>query len=364
MAKNHITPFTVTSIDTLGQGVSKLSGKVTFIAKTMIGDEGEAQVVSERKGVIFARLKNLHKASSHRITPECIHFAQCPSCHFLHISYEEELKIKKESFQRLMRKMELPDVNVIGAPERFSYRNRIQLHYSLKSKLIGMRDPLSQTIIPIPSCKIAIGPVTQELTRLYQNDQWIKEAPRSPVEGHVEIYQHEGAVKVTWNGPYAAGGFSQVYELMNQKLKSTIKEEVGKLVGVLDLFGGNGNLSQNLNYSQRLCVDLYSSPQGADFFSQDLYHRNALSNVISEVKRRNLRLTHLLIDPPRSGLKDLCNWVSQFRPQHIIYVSCDPHTLARDLGGLADYSLKKAFVFDFFPSTFHFESLVILERKS
>ena len=151
---------------------------------------------------------------------------------------------------------------------------------------------------------------------------------------------------------------------MNEALKSTLKDQLGMLNGVVDLFGGNGNLSKDLNYSKRLCIDLYSKLPGPDFFSQDIYHKGALQNVIREIGKRNLAVTHLLIDPPRSGLKNLGQWASELSPQQIIYVSCDPHTLARDILELPDYEVKKAIVFDFFPSTFHFESLVILDRKS
>ena len=172
MLKNRIIPFVISGVDTLGQGVSKISDKVLFIPKTMVGDEGEAEVVSEKKGVIFARVKSFHKKSSERTAPSCEHFEHCHSCHFLHLSYEHELKIKKASFEQLMRKAKLPPVEIIGAPQRSSYRNRIQLHYSLKSKLIGMLDPVTQAIIPIPRCQIGSAPVTHELHRLYQNNQW------------------------------------------------------------------------------------------------------------------------------------------------------------------------------------------------
>jgi 23S rRNA (uracil1939-C5)-methyltransferase len=363
MVKNRIIPFVVTSVDSLGQGVSKVTEKITFIAKTAVGDEGEAEIISEKKGVSFARVKILHKSSAQRVPPSCLHYGQCPSCHFLHISYEEELKIKKQSFEYLMRKMELPTVQVVGAPERLSYRNRIQLHYSLKSKLIGMRDPLTQAIHPIPQCRIGKDQVTKEMARLYHQDQWLKEAPKIPAEGHVEIYAHDNQLKTSWNRPYAEGGFTQVNESMNQLLKSALMKELKSMQGVLDLFGGNGNLSENLHYSKRLCVDLYGKLPGTDFFSQDLYLDSALSRVLHELKIRSLQVSHLLIDPPRSGLKNLNQWAQHLRPEQIIYVSCDPHTLARDVQALTDYDIKKAYVFDFFPSTFHFESLLILDRK-
>lgn len=363
MVKNRIIPFVISSVDSLGQGVSKVSDKVVFIPKTALGDEGEAEVIREKKGVIFARVKRLERKSPKRIEALCVHYESCHSCHFLHLSYEEELKIKKQTFEQLLRKTELPTVEVLGAPQRMSYRNRIQLHYSLKSKLIGMRDPLTLAICPIPRCRMGESEVEKELIRLYTDDQWLKEAPKNSPEGHVEIYALGDHLQVSWNRPYAEGGFTQVYDSMNQLLKSTLTTELPSTRGILDLFGGNGNLSEKLNYSSRLCVDLYQRTPGSDFFSQDLYEASALPRVLSELKKRALTVSHLLIDPPRSGLKNLSDWAQEIKPEQIVYVSCDPHTLARDVLGLGDYAVKKAFVFDFFPSTFHFESLLILQRK-
>lgn len=366
MRQKRTVPFEITGMDSLGQGVSKLSDKVTFIPKTTVGDKGDAEIMAEKKGVAFAKASHFSKLSEDRIKPECIHFDTCPSCHYQHVPYERELEFKKENFLKLFRKLPLPEVEVISAPRRFFYRNRIQLHYSLKSKLIGMRDSQTFRITPIPDCIIGEPQVLDEVKRLYQNNTWLKEAPSAPMEGHVEIYFTDNQLKVNWNKSYAEGGFTQVFQEMNLKLKDILSKK-WTLPGqsdLLDLFGGNGNLSNSLNYSRRLCVDLYRKLPGDDFLNQDLYADDALKNVLKELKNRNLQIANLLLDPPRSGLKNLRQWIDTLKPESIAYVSCDPHTLARDLLSLEGYEVKKAFLIDFFPSTFHFESFIILERKS
>ena len=365
MRTKRTIPFEITSMDSLGQGVSKLGDKVTFIPKTAPGDKGSAVIMAEKKGVAFARCEELSTKSELRTTPACVHYGKCPSCHFQHVSYSDELIFKKESFKRLFRKLPLPEVELVAAPERFNYRNRIQLHYSLKSKLLGMRDPMTSEIIPIPECLIGVPEILKEMGRLYQNNAWIQDAPSAPMEGHVEIYFKDGEVRTSWNKPYAEGGFTQVYQLMNAKLKALLEQEwrPGGNGEILDLFGGDGNLSQNLPYSKRLCVDIYPHSKGNEFFGMNLYSKDALKMVQQELKKRNLTPQNLLIDPPRSGLKDLSSWLLALRPSQVAYVSCDPHTLARDLSAIEGYSIKKAFLIDFFPSTFHFESMIFLERK-
>lgn len=365
MRTKHTIPFEITGVDSLGQGVSKLSDKVTFIPKTAPGDKGEAVIMSEKKGVIFARLDLLSTKSELRTVEECMHYSSCHSCHFLHMSYENELKFKLESFQRLFRKMPLPKVEVIAAPERFKYRNRVQLHYSLKTKLLGMRDPQSFEIIPVPHCLIAVPEILQEMARLYQNNAWLKEAPPAPTEGHLEIYWKDNQNTLSWNRPYAEGGFTQVYELMNLKLKEVLlqKWQLADNREILDLFAGNGNLSTQLPYSQRLCVDIYQQNPGPEFMGQNLYDKSALKKLLSEIKKRKLSPKNILLDPPRSGMRDLAQWLAVLKPERVAYVSCDPHTLSRDVMALNDYTIINAFLIDFFPSTFHFESMIFLERK-
>ncbi len=170
---------------------------------------------------------------------------------------------------------------------------------------------------------------------------------------------------MNWNKPYSEGGFSQVYEEMNLKLKKILQEELEKqnISGLLDLFGGNGNLSEGLSYKNRLCVDIYQNLKGEDFLNLNLYEDHALGKILKEIKKRELFVSHLILDPPRSGLRDLHYWLDQIKPKYVAYVSCDPHTMVRDLEKIQGYSIQKSLLFDFFPSTFHFESLIFLERK-
>lgn len=364
MSQNRPIGFKILSLDSLGQGVSKTENRITFIPKTLPGEEGVATIQSEKKGVAFARALEITTRAAERISPECPHFAQCPSCHYLHAPYERELAAKKESFEQLTRKLPLPGLKVVPAPRRFSYRNRIQLHFDTKLRQLGMLDARTSTIVPVPQCLIPVEPIRTELKRLYENDQWLRFVPKGSTRGHVELYLREGMVLQHWNEAYASGGFTQVFAEMNEALRLEIQHWYGSAPGeILDLFAGDGNLSNNLPYSARLCVDVYTEPKGSDFLSQSLYHKGALQRIRAELGRRNLRPHTLLLDPPRSGLSDLQAWLEELKPGRVAYVSCDPHTMVRDLLKVEDYRPTGAVLLDFFPSTFHFESLIFLERK-
>lgn len=364
MRQNRPVPFKISSLDSLGQGVSKITEKITFIPKTLPGEEGEAEILAEKKGVAFAKLRSISVTSPERILPVCPHFQVCPSCHYLHTPYAQELKSKKENFEKLFRNLPLPDVKVIPAPRRVGYRNRVQLHYDTKSRRLGMLDARSSEIIPVPACLIGEDLVLQKLKELYSDSLWLTIAPKKPEKGHVEIYLKDGNVHLNWNREYASGGFTQVFQEMNEKLRLEIADWYGPETKViLDLFAGNGNITNNLPYSKRLCVDVYSEPKGSEFLSQTLYSDVALTRVMSEMMKREIRPDVLVLDPPRSGLIDLNQWLEKISPSRVAYVSCDPHTLVRDLQKVSGYQLTTAVLLDFFPSTFHFESLIFLERK-
>ncbi len=369
MNQNCIIPFKITSIDSLGQGVSKISDKVTFIPKTFIGDEGKASVVTQKKGVIFAKIHELTVPSSKRIEPECPHFSNCQSCHFLHVSYDEEIDIKTNSLRKLFEKLSPPEIQIIKSPVRLGYRNRVQLHYDRIQKKLGYINRYQNDLIPVSGCKIGNPEITEVLKNLFENDQWLKLLPKgSPPKGHLEIYQKssELAPEIFWNKPYAEGGFTQVFPKMNSNLKDIITQKFSQItnLNVLDLFAGNGNLSNSISFQKRLCFDQYTKPPGAEFISQNLYHPKAFNEVKKIIKNLEFSPDLLVLDPPRSGFKELNSWSSELNPSKIIYVSCDPHTLVRDLLGLHHYKISELFLLDFFPSSYHFETMVFLERKS
>ncbi len=364
MRQNRPIPFKISTLDSLGQGVSKLGERITFIPKTLPGEEGEAIVQAEKKGVAFARMNSLSVSSSDRVKPVCPHFDVCPSCHYLHTSYEKELATKKENFLNLFRKLPLPEIKVVPAVRRTGYRNRVQLHYDTKIRKIGMLDARTQEIINIPQCLIGVPEVSKAIQNLYADEQWLKLAPKNTPRGHVEIYYKDQATELSWNSSYAQGGFTQVFGEMNALLHQEIANWFGnEKSSVLDLFAGNGNLTNNLPYSERLCVDIYNAAKESDFYSCSLYEPGALEKVSTLLKKKNLSPQVLILDPPRSGLTDLKEWLTELNPARVAYVSCDPHTLVRDLLKVTDYRPTGAVLLDFFPSTFHFESLIFLERK-
>ncbi|MBP9681280.1 MAG: class I SAM-dependent RNA methyltransferase [Bacteriovorax sp.] len=367
--------FRIEHIDPLGQGVSKNEKLVTFIKKTLPGETGDADVYSEKKGVRFAKLSTLKESSPERIEAECVHFSKCNGCDYQHTTYEKELEYKKQALARHLLKFPEVPITVHGAKRRLGYRNRIQLHYDKKKKLLGLMDE-QNNIVPVPQCKIIDPSIAFELRALYENDAWFKMLMKEPVKGHLELYAKDQDkpghnVKVSLNRPYAFGGFTQVNFEMNEKLRDWIQKTANTVIPpkaiVYDLFGGNGNLSKKFK-NTTLVVDKYRTVPQAEahqkFFSIDLYDKNGLKALIALKNEGHPRPNWLVIDPPRSGLKNLEEFLAEFKPDGFIFIACEATSFTRDtFSTLKNYDLQSIDLFDLFPSTKAFETIGIFTRR-
>ncbi|MDD4973620.1 MAG: hypothetical protein PHY93_04680 [Bacteriovorax sp.] len=378
--------FRIEHIDPLGQGVFKseetdpesgeVKRQVTFIKKTLPGETGSAEIYSSKKGVRFAKLIEIKEASPERKAPECVHFNLCNGCDFQHTTYEKELEYKKQALTRHLFKFPEVPITVHGATRRLHYRNRIQLHYDKKKKLLGLLDEQLQ-IVPVPNCLIIDPSIAFELRALYAENSWLQILAKEPLKGHIELYAKENDkreghnVQRSINRHYANGGFTQVNFEMNEKLREWVKKKADQVIPpkamVYDLFGGNGNLTAKFRNST-LVVDKYRTPPEANghqkFYSCDLYDKSAIKSLIGLKTHGIPRPNWLVIDPPRSGLKNLNEFLAEFKPDGFIYIACQATSFARDtLPILKNYELQSIELFDLFPSTQHFETIGIFTRR-
>jgi len=369
--KSKIVQFKVQSLDSLGQGVSKENGEIVFIPKTLPGEEGIAKIISTKKKVSFATLQNLTKTSNLRQESECPHFGICGGCHYLHIDYVDEISFKKQSmldiFER-QHKLSVSDkLEILSSKDRFGYRNRVQLHYDIPSEKLGFRSQETKEILEVPNCLLPDPEVKKKVSELYDAKAWKKVANKK--QGHIEVYHRNDKVDLAVNERYAHSGFSQVNLPMNELMLSHINDRFSKISFengfCLDLFGGSGNLTA-CTPVETLVVDATPEKFIKLKNKQQTYQKVDLfkSNSLNLLKKSITKAPDLLmVDPPRSGFKELELFTQEFNPKEIIYVSCNPQTLARDIKNLfGKYQLEKLFLIDFFPGTKHFESMVFLKR--
>lgn len=349
-----------------------------------MGEEGVAEIDEQKKGILFGHLsgtENLTVRSPKRIQPECPHFFECNGCHFLHTTYENEIDIKKTNLERNLffyekktgHQLLSENVYIHASTERFNTRNRIQLHYDLSKKRLGLIGHKKNQIIEVPQCLIGTKEIQNEIRKLYFDNYWLNIIPKdAPKQGHIEIIKlNNGEVDVIYNHPYSHGGFTQVNKKMNDVLcdivtKKSLEHFCNSDI-IFDLFGGSGNLSKKLTKKKCLVFDAYSEGMLVDKDGhQEFIRQNLYSTSAPEIINQKLKLFKnpgIIIDPPRSGLKN----INEFFPEKghsntIIYVSCNPATLFRDLINIPYFKLTEIHLVDLFPSTYHYETVAILKR--
>jgi len=380
MNSKTIIPFEIIRIDPLGQGVSLLDDKVTFISKAIPGDKGIAEVI-ETKGpkVQFAKIQELTTQSEERTESPCPHFNECQGCAYLNMNYKKEGSYKKEAYSFLFKEIFSPEeIEYIEAPQRLNYRNRIQLSYDLVDGSIGFKT--REGILEIPNCMIAKEPIQKELQKFYQNDKyWHNLLPKdAPKEGHIELYLLNGELKTTVNQPYSSGGFSQVHQEMADLARNQISQSLEKespTTGTIELFGGSGFLTEGYQGPRVICDQDLGNEDSykVAFIDMNLFGKFGPEKVNKVLgNQQSVYSTdhwQMIIDPPRSGLKNFAKFLNQPNLskdlKQIAYLSCNPQTQVRDLKNLLEskkWRIQKITFFDFFPATHHLESLVILER--
>jgi len=374
--------FTIIHMDTLGQGVSR-EGGITFIEKVLPGEQGTAVIYRQAKGVRFAKVLELTRKSSLRTKPECLLYNKCGGCQYLHTSYKDEIKYKHEALLYELR--DLIDNNIsikiYPAKKRFGYRNRIQIHYSRKTGQFGYVSKYFSALIPVDGCLLPCEVIQRELKNLYKNGQWKSLIPEnSPESGVCEVYLPPGAVKpkISWNRPYADGGFSQINETMNHTLRNLVEEaynnysRVEKIQSIFDLFGGDGNLTRNLLHTRITVIDAYVTERETQksnvsgiHIKQNLYKKNALQELQIKLKKMDIHSPDLLIfDPPRKGIANIKQWVTTFPASFVFYISCNPATFKRDAAVLKKlYTIEELNLIDLFPGTRHFETFAVFKKK-
>ena len=362
--------FEINSMDPLGQGVAIVDKKPCFISKTLPGETGTATLTKASKGVKFARLETLDVTADNRKSSECEHFDSCPGCHYLHTDYESELGYKTQALKHHLQRfdVDIPEIMVSPAQKRLGYRNRVQLHY--RHKYIGMIDGTTNNVIEVPKCLLLSKELKTELDKLYNDKSWTE---NHAAEGHCELFLTESGAGIEWNKPYAHGGFSQVNSAMNEVLKTAVFNEIGDNKAregakntLLDLFSGNGNLSNMIVTDnplvERVMVDFAPDRvnlEKLNFVHLDLFSETALRTF--RARSEYSKYDMFIVDPPRKGFTGLQQWANTFNPKQIIYVSCNAATMVRDLQKLVHkYTIKKIHLIDLFPGTYHYETVITL----
>ena len=338
-----------------GKGVARHDGKVIFIPFTIAGEEVEVEVTRSKKRFAEANLVSVEKSSPHRVAPQCVYFQRCGGCTYQHIDYAEQLAIKSRQVeQTLLRVGRLPEVPmrpIIPSPKTYGYRNRIRVHVSGRD--IGFYARESARLLDIESCPIAAPAVNSSLTNLR----------------HKSLPEGDYTVTEGGKGSYFRQTNEEVAAAMLAYVRTLV--EAGRAPGsgtLVDAYCGAGFFAKGL-------VDLFQKAIGIEenSFAVEAARHTAkptesyLAGDVADIlpiafEGKDPAATFLVIDPPSAGFTpEVGEAILAFKPAEIIYVSCNPGTLARDLALLMPaYKLVSATPCDMFPQTAEIEVIAHL----
>lgn len=371
MFKGDQHNLVVTSLANSGDGVGRIDDKVVFIPFACPGDELLVEIVQSKKSFAKAKIVKILSPSEDRQQAPCPYFGTCGGCDWQHLPYEKQLHWKRENLiQTLSRVGQIEEKNLVSqivpSPEIWNYRNRIQLfkikdglHYSKKG---------SHQKVRISKCPIASESINDFIA---QPKNWIKLK-----NGKYEFAQMSETKVETFSVDKKGNsqlGFRQVNSLQNINLIDRVVEIVKteNVSSVVDLYCGQGNWSIELakRFPEIQCIGIDSNPINIKKAA-----KNKLSNLefhLGDVVERFPDITQdsdlVLIDPPRAGASaELFELLSSKNVSRLIYISCHPATLARDLKTLTQQSwtIQSVEAFDMFPQTSHLECLAFLHSDT
>lgn len=379
-------------------------GGIIFVRGAIPEESVEISINEQKRDYSVGTVTNILEPSPYRITPICPVFGICGGCHFQFISYEKQVSMKEEILLDSMRRIGGMELQLSSAltDKDFHYRHRGQFKISGNGE-IGFYKEGTRDVVPISECPLMINEINlllkqvsgmklaglKEIHMSYGDSAVALIKSKAFTEDIEKTLMDAGISGIAFENGESVGkdyirldlnrlqytitpwSFFQSHWDLNKKVVELMISELLPLEGirVLDLYAGAGNLS--------LPIAVYASEVIAveeNTYAVEDGMRNVMLNnlenckfVASSAEKFRIHETFdvMILDPPRPGLADeVVKKVIKASPKRIIYMSCNPATLARDIKKLNEkYKLDSLRLIDFFPNTYHVEALAFLSLK-
>ena len=334
--------------------MARHDGQVIFVPFTAPGERIRAVLTERHKTFARAKLLEVLESSPDRIAPPCPLFGGCGGCVTQHLTYRAEMQIKTGQIESALRRIgKIPDpvIRPILTGPDYGYRNRITVHN--REGKVGFLGVDGRTLVDVPRCLLAADDVNAKLAHL-------RSQPRPRPHYSVRADEVRGEAFYQSNRPLA--------EPLKQLVVGAVP--VGART-VLEGYAGTGFFSGPLADSGRKVVAIESHPAAVDVFRREVRNAKLLEGRFEDEMENALAglgeaAAVCLINPPRGGLSpDARKLLAQSRPfAGILYLSCDPPALARDVRALGDFWKPEWFQpVDLFPRTAHVECLAWLSSR-
>lgn len=395
----------IVRMDHKGRGIGYINGKVVFVPNALVEEVVNVNITKDKKNFLEAEIKGFIKKSPKRMDSICPYFNSCGGCNLLHLNYDDTINYKLEKIKSIFAqsKIDFKDIEVIKNPQKYYYRNKIEL--KIVNGKVGYYVSESHMLVEIDKCLIAARCINEFIKdikylnlvnanliiRCNYNDELliIIETDDDMLIDTKYLVSNHKIVGIIFNKKVMYGSshfidiinkrlfrvsydaFFQVNPYVTSEMFKLIEEYVTPNSIVMDLYSGVGTLG------------IIASKKAKKVYSVEIVE-NAIKDGIINAKMNNIDNIYFMlgdvskvidkinetcdfaiIDPPRRGLdKITTRFLKNNNFKNIIYISCDPMTLARDLKLLEDsYEIKEFKIMDMFSYTYHLESFCVLKRK-
>ncbi len=425
MKTNEIYRISVIDTNENGVGIAKIENAVVFINGLVSGDIANIRITELKKNYALAECVRLIESSENRITHLCPFSGDCGGCTLDFVTYEHENEIKKNTVKSAFRRSRLPYneiADTVCGSSRTRYRNKIVLHYSTSTSSFGLCREGSRDVLPFYGCLLCSDNINKIIKFANAHTDLLEECNPSSLQlressnGNISLSVHMCATDSPKFRDLMMREFPQIEQVnfacTGKKVNAERHYETDELIGLKLIFSTDGfrqvndevfglmielvrELAMERDFSTVL--DLYCGSgviglslakhfpnayfYGIEINSESVKDarlnakQNDLSNIeffcgdAAEFKStlpsgRDAEL--VIVDPPRAGLSDsMRSELISLSAERIIYVSCNPQTLARDLADLTKngYKIKKAIPLNMFPMTKHCETVCLLEKN-
>lgn len=401
--------LSITALSHSGDGIAHHDGRTVFVPGALPGETVLAEIIQTRKDVARARLGEVITPAPQRVAAPCPVFAQCGGCQLQHLSYADQLKFKEDQVRTQLRRLaglsEAPVRPIMPAPEPFGYRNQVQWSLTTDGGL-GLRGQSTHEVVPVEACLIAhpainavrahlalepdagLERVTVRVDETGDPLLVLEPADETPEvsldlamaaavlrpDGTAFALAERDWLDIEVKGrPFrvSAGSFFQVNLAQAERLVDLVLEALAPEPDqiVFDLYCGVGLFTAFLapRVAQVIGVEAYGPAIDDAAINLDVFENVALyvADVDEVLPALDARPTGVVVDPPRAGLSAAAaEALGRSDATRIAYVSCDPATLARDIGRLARHGYRLAWAqpVDMFPQTFHIETVALLVK--
>lgn len=401
-----------------GRGVARTEGKTVFVENAVYGETLDAKIVAEKKNFLEARKINTKIKSDYQRKPPCPYFYECGGCSIMDINYETQIELKKNLIKNALRKstgLEIESIEIVQSPE-LRYRNKIRLQVD-KNGGLNYLETYSKKLVKIDDCLIANEKISENLARIEKITKDINQKFTASIK-EITIRASENNILLNLQGNFdkntidyikekystskysinlligrdlitisgeryldykigqkefkiSANDFYQVNDYQIENLYKITKDFLGENQKLLDLYCGSATSSMSINDDHIVGVEI---------------NRNAIKDAKENAKRNKLKdykfiaknakfidskfikkekIDAVTVDPPRAGLdKQVVKTIANAGIEKIVYISCNPQTLARDIKRFMDrgYEMKQIKAVDMFPQTMHVEAIALIQK--